>query len=513
MPTLAHSLPVVRPIVKLRPLAERLTAIIDIGSNSVRLVVYRGAVRVPPVIFNEKVMCGLGRGLGASSDMDRTAMDLAIETLRRFALLAQDMAVDHLAVLATAAVRSARNGADFVAEATKATGLQIRVITGEEEGSLSGYGVLSAIPDADGVVGDLGGGSLELVRICQGQVGDRVSLPIGALTLLDQKDVSPRKLKGQIQDILKEVPWLDKAKGKPFYTVGGSWRALAHLDMHLQGYPLPIVHAYSMDADAPARLLAKLKTLDKKDIKAIPNVTERRLPSLPIAALVLEEVVDRLHSPAIISSAYGLREGLLYSTLPERFKAEDPLLAACRMEAELEGRFPEHANALMHWMDPVFRANEAETDQRLRCAACLLADVAWRGHPDFRAERALDASLFGNWVGIDARGRAMIGTALYVCYGANIEGRVGAIVRPLLSRNDLDAAIAWGLALRLGQRLTGGTARPLSDSTLRRSDGRLVLSLEAKHSGLYGEVVARRLKSLADHLGLIPQTDVKAQAA
>ena len=491
-----------RPRAVTRPAEGRLIGIIDIGSNSVRLVVYRGAVRVPPVIFNEKVMCGLARGLAETGRMADDPMQQAMDTLRRFALLCHDMGVEQLDVVATAAVRAASNGAEFVAAARRSAGLEVRVVTGEQEGELAALGVLSAIPEADGVVGDLGGGSLELARVGGGAVLERVSLPIGVLTLMSQGEGSPRKMAQVVQAALDKVAWLGDATGLPFYTVGGSWRALAHLDMHLVNHPLRVIHHYAMVPAALERISHALRTMDKKQLKAIPSMTERRLPSLPVATLVLGQLVQRLQSTAVINSAFGLREGILYQSLPARIRRQDPLLAACRMEAALEGRFPEHADALMTWMEPVFGDGESEGDRRLRHAACLLADVAWRGHPDFRAERALDSSLFGNWVGIDGRGRAMIGTALYVCYGASIGERLLRHVRSIVTKDDLALAERWGLALRLGQRLTAGTARPLADSRLFTNGTQLVLALTREHADLYGEVVDRRLRNLAERMGL-----------
>lgn len=499
----AVSLSNARPRAVLRPLAQRLIAIIDIGSNSVRLVVYRGVVRVPPTVFNEKVMCGLAKGLADTGRMDEGTMEQAIDTLRRFAMLCADMQVDQLSVVATAAVRLARNGAEFVARVKRETGLDITVISGEQEGYYSALGVLSAMPEADGIVGDLGGGSLELIRISNGKVGDRVSLPIGVLTLRNQTDLpTPQAIRAQVLEALKNVPWLAEARGLPFYTVGGSWRALAHLDIHLNNCPLRIIHSYRMKPEALGRLGKALSSLDRKELKRIKSLTERRLPNLPVAVAVLETLAGHLDIPLIINSAYGLREGLLFDSLPQSVKREDPLLAACRMEAQQEGRFPEHGDALMLWMDPLFSDGESPEDRRLRQACCLLADVAWRGHPDFRAERALESSLFGNWVGIDFRGRAMIGTALYACYGASIGERYGPIVQPLASAEDLNRARAWGLALRLGQRLTAGTAKPLEGCQLIRRKGQLVLALTEEYASLYGEVVDRRLASLAKHLDM-----------
>lgn len=506
----AVSLTNARPRAVRRPIAQRMIAIIDIGSNSVRLVVYRGAVRVPPTVFNEKVMCGLARGLAETGAMTESAMEQAIDTLRRFAMLCADMQVDDLWVVATAAVRQASNGRAFVERVKRETGLDITVISGEQEGYYSALGVLSAKPDAEGLVGDLGGGSLELIRISGGKVGERASLPIGVLTLRNGSPDAPdlNAIKATVRNAIEGVPWLKEAKGLPFYTVGGSWRALAHIDMYLSKHPLSIIHHYQMEPKSLGRISKALATLDRKELKRIKSLTERRLPNLPIAIAVLETLADYLDIPLIINSSYGLREGMLLDALPPSVRRQDPLLAACRMEAMLEGRFPEHGDALMQWMNPLFERDETPEDRRLRLAACLLADVAWRGHPDFRAERALEASFFGNWVGIDYRGRAMIGAALYACYGASINDRYGALVEPLASREDLHRAKAWGLALRLGQRLTGGTAKPLESCHLILRNGQLVLALNADCAGLYGEVVDRRLASLAKHLGLKPSFEI-----
>jgi exopolyphosphatase / guanosine-5'-triphosphate,3'-diphosphate pyrophosphatase len=311
-----------------------------------------------------------------------------------------------------------------------------------------------------------------------------------------------------VRDALSSVTWLKHASGPTFYMVGGSWRALCHLHMHLVSHPLPIIHAYSFQRGDIDKLMKASRNLDKKAVKAIPNLTERRLPSLPLAAMALKEASLAAGADRLTASAYGLREGILFTRLSQRQRQEDPFLAACRAEARIEGRFPEHADQLMDWMDELFAGHETPEDGRLRRAACLLSDTSWRGHPDFRAERALNGSLYGNWVGVDARGRMMVGLALYVCYGGDTSGPVGVLARRLLSQTDIFKAEACGLALRLGQRLTGGTGAPLRGARLLVRGADLVLSLEAAHAGLYGEVVQRRLESLAQYLKLKPKFEV-----
>ena len=499
--------------------ANDLTGIIDIGSNSVRLVVYQGRTRTPSVIFNEKVLAGLGRGIARDGRLSDASMRLAVTALARFAMLARDMGVTDLRTVATAAVREAKNAERFVNAVRTRCGLEIEVISGEAEARGAALGVIAGIPGADGIVGDLGGGSLELIRVAGGEVHDRISLPIGALRLDAVRKRGTRALRPFIAAALDKVDWAAKGAGKPFYMVGGSWRALVQLHIHLNDYPLPVIHQYAMEPDAPDRLVRSLARIDPKTLKSVTAISTSRLPSLPGAALLLSAVVRRLGSSTIVSSAYGLREGLLYERMLPALKKEDPLIAAARDEGTRQGRFPEHGDLLMAWMDPLFgRAGESggagseasRTDgpseapamRRLRHATCLLSDVAWRAHPDFRAERGMDIALHGNWVAITPDERAILAAALVACFGG-LPGTVDAArLARLTDPASLATARAWGLALRLGQRLTGGTAAPLAASRLTVEDGMLILTLAKADAPLFGEAVTRRVKALAAVLGM-----------
>lgn len=483
-----------------------LAGIIDIGSNSVRLVVYQGLTRTPAVVFNEKVMAGLGRGLASDGRLSDSSINQAVTALARFAMLAEDMGVRNLRTVATAAVREARNAGRFIDTVRDRCGLEVEVISGEAEARGAALGVIAGIPDADGVVGDLGGGSLELIRVAGGAVHDRISLPIGALRLDAVRRRGARALRPFIAAALDQVSWAAKGNGKPFYMVGGSWRALAQLHIHLSDHPLPVVHQYCMQPDAPARLVRSLARIDPKTLKNVTAISSSRLPSLPGAALLLDAVVKRLGSSACIASAYGLREGLLYSQLPAELQAEDPLLAAARAEGARQGRFPEHGDMLMTWMDGLFAAGESRDLTRLRLATCLLSDVAWRAHPDFRSERGLDIALHGNWVAVTARERALLAAGLNACFGGAPDSPGTALLSQLADAPSLLTARRWGLALRLGQRLTGGTAAALAASRLEPDGGMLVLTLAKRDAPLYGEAVARRLKTLAQSFGLEPST-------
>lgn len=473
---------------------EPRSAIIDIGSNSIRLVVYQGPPRLPAILFNEKVLAGLGRSLAESGSIDEQAMALARTALNRFAALSREMDVTTLRTVATAAVRDADNGAALIAVA-EAAGLTVEILPGEREAEAAGYGVLSGIPEADGIVGDLGGGSLELVRVRGGRLLQRASFPLGVLRIAALREKG--RLDRQVRALLDESGWLGTGKGLPFYLVGGSWRAMARLDMEATRYPLPVIHQYAMSQQTIARLRRTLSHVGKARLKDVPGLSSGRIPTLSDAAALLAAMLKHLRSSGTIVSAYGLREGLLYERLSPEQRAADPLIVATRDEGRRSGRFPEHGDLLDRWIAPLF-GDDPHADARLRIAACHLADVGWRANPDFRAERGVEIALHGNWVAIDARGRALLAQALWTALGGAIDSP--APLAALAGEASLRRAAQWGLAIRLGQRLSGGLAAPLTRSSVSAQHGSL--RLDPGDPALYGETVQKRHRALAALMGL-----------
>ena len=476
--------------------AEPRTAIVDIGSNSIRLVVYQGPARLPAILFNEKVMAGLGRGLAETGAISADSLRMAEDALYRLAEVAREMEVDQLRTVATAAVRDASNGQALLAIAADA-GLDVELLSGEEEAIGAGYGVLSAIPGADGIVGDLGGGSLELIRVKGGAVQDRVSFPLGVLRVAAIRK-GPGALQRRVAKLLEQAGWSGRGEGLPLYLVGGSWRSLARLDMYLGDYPLPVIHQYAMPRDAITRMGRTIAQVNKAWLRAVPGLQSSRAGTLGDATALLTVLLKELRCERTIVSAYGLREGLLYQALDEKTRALDPLIVAARDEARRHGRFAEHGDLLDTWIAPLF-ANDAPAMARLRLTACLLADVGWRANPDFRAERGVEIALHGNWVGIDARGRALMAQALFTGLGGGLEAP--APVAALAPATELKRAIGWGLAMRLGQRLSGGLEGPLRRARLSDTDGAVILTMPPTDRVLYSEAVERRHGSLATALG------------
>lgn len=477
----------------------RRRAIIDIGSNSVRLVIYDGPARAPFLLFNEKVAAGLGAALSETGRIDPAAMERGLEALERFAILAREMDVAEMRCIATAAVREATNGPEFVAKARAQTGLDIEILSGEAEGRAAGLGVISAMPEADGIVADLGGGSLELARVRRGTVHQVVSLPLGVLRLAAIRAGGKMALTKYVAKALKETGWAGLEQGLPLYLVGGSWRALAHLDMQLVHFPLPVIHHYTMAPERAATLARVTASIGKARVKKIPAISGSRISALAPAAALLRVLVRQLGCSGMIVSAHGLREGLLYERLSDEERALDPLLVAAEAEGEAQGRFSGHGALIDQWIAPLF-VEDAADYARIRRAACLLGDVGWRANPDFRAERGLEIALHGNWVGINGWGRAMLAQALYSNFGGG--GSLAPGLELLASLEDLNRACQWGLAIRLAQRLSGGVAGPLETARLKVDERAISLILPGNHAGLAGETVNRRLKNLGQAMGL-----------
>jgi exopolyphosphatase/guanosine-5'-triphosphate,3'-diphosphate pyrophosphatase len=359
-------------------------------------------------------------------------------------------------------------------------------------------GVLSGIPDADGIVGDLGGGSLELARIRKGRVEQTISLPLGVLRLPQIRAKGPRILERTVARMLEKAGWKSEPD-LPFYLVGGSWRALARFDMQLTSFPLPVVHQYEMTAARAEQLTRIVSHVDRTRLKQIPAMTGSRVPTLPDATALLSVVVRQLKSSRMVVSAYGLREGLLYEALPPDIRAHDPLLVAAEAEGEAQARFRGHGDRIDRWIAPLFPDDDAAA-RRIRRAACLLADVSWRANPDFRAERGVEIALHSNWVGITAAERAMLAQALHTHFGGGLAAPLD--LDRIASPDALRRAALWGLAIRLAQRLSGGVEGPLAVSHLEREEERIVLNLRGEDADLYGEAVERRLRNLAQAMGV-----------
>lgn len=487
--------------------AERI-GVIDLGSNSLRLVVFErlGAAVLP--LFNEKVMCGLGRGISSTGRLNSDAVELALVNLRRFVAFARAIGVDHLAVLATAAVRDASDGEAFAGEVERQCRVPVRIVDGAEEARLSAAGVLAGIPDADGIVADLGGGSVELVQVRPAtsfraggdpaQIGRGVSLPLGPLRLAELGGT--KALSETVERALANASMLRAVAGKNLYLVGGAARAIARLHMEQMQYPLHIIHRYTITRREAEGFLDVVSRQSRKSLERITTISRKRLEVVPLAAFVLRKLVTIGAPQRVVFSALGLREGYAHGLVPEDDRAADPLIAAYMAVGRRQSRFRLNGDRLQEWTAPLF-PNLAEPTRRLHRAACWLSDLAWSEHPDYRARQAFNRSLTLPFAGSTHPDRVFVATALHARYGGAAEDPVKEPTRYLLDGRSAREARTLGLVLRLAYTLCAGTIELLSELWLGRADETLVLEVPSESSLFVGETVQRRLEAVARSLG------------
>jgi len=481
--------------------------VIDIGSNSVRLVVYEGLARSPSPIFNEKVLCGLGREVQSTRLLAPDAVTKALGALRRFCALCATMRVGELYVLATAACRDARNGRDFIAKAERICGKRIDVLSGQREAQLSAFGVLSGVHRPDGVVGDLGGGSIELVAVRGHNVTKGVTLPLGGLALKDISDRSLKRADAIVDESLGRIPLLKKMRGKNFYAVGGTWRALARLHIWQTGYPLHVMHGYVIPAREALEFARLVRRVNPETLSQIEVVTEARRELLAYSAVVLEHLLLIGKPKNVVISASGVREGLLYSRLSANEREQDALLSAANDLNLLRSRSPKHADELIAWSDRFMASSgieETSEEKRLRHAACLLADISWRAHPDCRGEQSSDIIAHGNFIGVDHPGRTFLALAVYFRYMGLIEDEFPPRLRELASTRMLDRARVLGASMRVAYLVSASMPGVLPNTPLRVVRGKLTLQLKGKYAALASDRLFNRLRQLARIVGREP---------
>ena len=480
---------------------RRPVSIVDIGSNSIRLVVYEGIARSPTVLFNEKMLAGLGRGLFSTGRLDPDGVARSIDEFRRFRALSEQAGAEALYVIATAAAREATNGPEFIDRVEEILGTEVRVLTGREEAYFSALGIISGFHDADGVAGDLGGGSLELVDVKHGEIGGGITLPLGGLRLEDMSKGSPAAASKIIRDELKRADVLKAGAGRPFYCVGGTWRNLARLHMHATGYPLAVMHHYEMDVEGSAEFLRQVARGEIDKMKGIERVSKNRRALLAYGAAVLQEVIQAARPSRIVLSALGVREGFLYSLLSPEEQRLDPLISAAEELALLRARSVSHARELVDWTGQsfaVFGIDETEAEARYRRAACLLADIGWRAHPEYRGTQSLNIIAHASFIGVDHPGRVFIALANLFRHEGLFDEAVAPELRTLAPPRYLERARIVGALLRVVYLLSA--SMPGVIPRLRwevQADGSIDLVMPRDLEALNGERPAGRLAQLA----------------
>jgi len=472
--------------------AER--AVIDIGSNTVRLVVYGGPPRAPKILLNEKVTARLGRGVAEGGLLSEKARAAALTGLRRFALILRLRGVERVEAVATAAVRDAGNGAEFL-DAVRALGLRPRLLSGEEEAVTSALGVAGAFPQSRGTVADLGGGSLELVTVDGLACEHGVTLPLGSLHLPALRAAGGASFSRTVARLLHGADW-DCNAGHMLYLVGGSFRAFARYAIWQLGSAVDDPHGFELAAADALGLCRKLARARKP--VTVPGLAFSRQASLPDTAALLSALLHGLQPARLVFSSWGLREGLLFQALPRDIQRRDPLTEGMADFVLGFGVTPAMSHGIADWTRAASIVADGQ-EERLRSCAIMLALAAQSIEPNMRAETAAGWALRKRWIGLDTQGRAAIAAALLANAGRAAQGTMPELPAPA---DVIARAQTWGLAVRLCRRFASGSLDALAASTLAREDGRIVLGVDEPLTALYTDPIAKDLRVLADMLGV-----------
>jgi exopolyphosphatase/guanosine-5'-triphosphate,3'-diphosphate pyrophosphatase len=480
------------------------SAVVDLGSNSVRLVVFEGTGRVPAIIFNEKAVLRLGRGLQTTGRLNDAALDDAEAVMRRYRAVARAMRADPFEVLATAAIRDASNGAAFADRLQGSLpGVPIRILSGEQEAAYSAAGLVCGRPAATGILADVGGGSLELVRLHRGRPGQGRTLRLGLIRLSERAGQDLSSGRAIVESDLAAVDWIGGAAGLDLFLVGGAWRALARIHMAMTAYPIAIIDQYTLEREAARAFAGEMVAMPRRTLERLPGAPRRRLDDIPWAGLLLRRLLRATGAARIVFSVSGLREGWYLDRVADDADGDDPLLSACRDFAGSLGRASGMPEALLGWTAPLF-VDESPEEARLRRAVCLLSDIGSRDHPEYRAEQAFFRVVRQPGPGIEHAARAFLGYAVALRYeaepGAAFLAGIDSLMGPFARRT----AQILGRALRLAYTLSAGTPDLLAATRLSVSD-RLVLHVTAGSGVFAGEGVLRRLERLGEATGLPAQ--------
>ncbi|KEJ89927.1 exopolyphosphatase [Sulfitobacter donghicola] len=478
--------------------ALRRVGVVDVGSNSVRMVVFDGAARSPAYFYNEKIMCALGAGMADTGHLSPQGRERALSALKRFSKLAEGMGLSELTAVATAAVRDATDGREFCEEVEKQTGVKIWVIDGEEEARLSAQGVLLGWPGAYGLVCDIGGSSLELAEISGGRVGRRVTSSLGPLKLRDIKGGAKAR-NAHIKEVMQALADQMGSQRDRLFLVGGSWRAIARIDMIRRGYPLHVLHEYRMTRQSVRDTIEFIRKSDMDELRAEAGVSSARATLVPFACEVLSRLVKTIKPKDIAVSSYGIREGMLYEQMPQRLRDRDPLIEACRFAEDKDARSPGFGKTLYNFIMPIYKSAPAPR-KRLIKAACLLHDVSWRAHPDYRAEVCFDNATRANLGGLKHSERIFVGLALMHRYSNKRENiRFTDLIEMVDEKTRAEAEIL-GKAMRFGAMLWMDKVDELGEMRWYPKKKELHLHLSPDMMPLFGEVAEARFTSLANSL-------------
>lgn len=451
-------------------------SVIDIGSNSIRLVVFDVSAGYPHPVYNERVFCAMGAGVGKHGALPDDTIDDALTAIVRFARIVQEADAGPLYVFATSAVRDATNGSALTSAVLSQTGAEVDVISGKDEARLSANAVRYGLNLQEGLVADLGGGSLELALVKKGDITEAASLPLGIVRLTARMDGDTARMREEIDRNIDGTRWLKQARGLTLVPLGGAFRAFARLNIAESRHPLSIIHGYTVAPTVIRDRIDLLAGMSSRSLSTLAGVPSRRRASLPLTSMILENLMERTTPSAATFAAVGVREGYVFSQMSAKEIASDPLTSGAREIARRDSRYGDTTDAFMKWIAPLMPPKKSART-RLQQAVCALADMAWREHPDYRSAYAFDRSIQFPFLGVSHTERAFIALALYLRYGGRPDDRMVTPYRPLFSKRAIRRAEVLGLALRLAYRISSGNPSLLTQSNLSTEDGKLSLLL------------------------------------
>lgn len=484
-------------------------SVIDLGSNSIRLVIFEGLSRNPRVIFNEKLIVGLAKGLSHTGNLNSAAIDDAVMIISRYKSISDGFNSDRLEILATAAVREANDGGDFLLKIQKIVpDTKITVLTGSEEGAISAAGVLLGIPKASGVIADLGGGSLELVQVCDGDISNITSLPVGTIRLDEMSNGSLNESKNILNDKIGSLPWANGAECESLFLVGGGFRAFAKWHISETSYPLSVIHNYAIKSDDIRIYLQKKPILKLRNREKRQSISSKRIDDLPLVGAIIRQLVRSFRPKCLIFSAHGLREGWYSDFLSESTRNEDPVISASKELGDRWGRNDLFPKALASWISDIdLELNDNETV--LLRSAVFLCDIGCHDHPDYRAEQSFNRILLQNGANLDHRTRAFLATTIAIRYDAKISDLFIEKTLPLLKLRDQEIAVQIGFLFKLAFTLSAGIPEILNDTKIHKNSQEFILELEKNKSVFPGDAIKRRVALLGDAFGLRGRVDFR----
>jgi exopolyphosphatase/guanosine-5'-triphosphate,3'-diphosphate pyrophosphatase len=495
-------------------LAHPLFGIIDIGSNTIRLVIYDCLNRSPLIVYTEKATCELARGIEKQGVIETERFILALANLERFGAIIDTMGVEHVKIVATSAVRSARNGPQFAKEAEAILGYPVNVISGEEEARLSAQGIIAGFTHPQGIIGDIGGGSLELAKVNGRRLSSFTSLNLGHQKLAsvsENNQISFERLKEMIQAEVSEVKWLKRQTPSTFYAIGSGWRRLAEAHMKFSHYPLPVVHHYPLSAEELMRFIHFRKNFTtREDLLKNIGFSKKQIEAMAYSSLVLEAILEQGVFSEVIFSTNGLREGCVYELLSQEEREADPLIVSCQGIAMQSGGIPQNAQELLEWVLRLFPEATAEF-KRLCHAVCLLSQISRVESRDFRSRNAFERVLYLPLTGITHAERVFLAMSLHARYSGDIQASYTEPFMELLHPEGMEYAQELGMAVRLAQSLCGETSGILMHTRLYVEGVDLVLEVPGDMPFWIGETVNKQHKALAEFLALKPKIQTTAE--